>query len=87
MKNVIFSAISNRKQGTTKQTVETVAQISGGWGGGFGGAMTGAALGNMLLPVVGSIFGSIVGSLTGGVLGSKGAYKAVAVIGDKTIMI
>lgn len=36
VKNVVCSAIADRKQGTTRQTVETVAQISGGWGGGFG---------------------------------------------------
>jgi hypothetical protein len=68
--------------GTSRNTVETVASVAGGWGGGYGGAVGGAALGTAICPGIGTIFGGIIGAIGGGIEGSIGASAAVNKIGD-----
>lgn len=51
-KKVVCSAIADCKQGTTRQTVGTVAKISGGWSGGISGAAGGALVGNLVSLIV-----------------------------------
>ncbi|CAH1371404.1 hypothetical protein MTP99_012886 [Tenebrio molitor] len=68
--------------GTTRNTVETVAGIGGGWLGGYGGAAGGAALGTVIFPGVGTIVGGIIGGLTGGIGGSVAVSAITREIGD-----
>ena len=63
------SIYEDYKNDSTRNTVETVSNIAGGWGGGFGGAIGGAALGTVIFPGVGTIVGGIIGGLSGGIGG------------------
>jgi hypothetical protein len=72
----------DHKMGTTRNTVETVAGIGGGWLGGYGGAAGGAALGTVIFPGVGTIVGGIIGGLTGGIGGSVAVSAITREIGD-----
>jgi hypothetical protein len=68
--------------GTSRNTVETVASVAGGWGGGYGGATGGALIGTAICPGVGTIIGGIIGAIGGGVGGSIGASAVAGAIGD-----
>jgi len=69
------------KAKTSRNTVECVANIAGGWSGGAAGAAGGAAIGSAIFPGVGTIIGGIVGGITGGVGGSVAASSVVDKVG------
>ncbi|XP_063922842.1 uncharacterized protein C13G5.2-like isoform X2 [Zophobas morio] len=71
------------KNGTTRNTVETVANISGTWGGGCGGAVAGATIGSAIFPGVGTIIGGVIGGIGGGIGGALGCSALTKTIGDK----
>nr|KAG5705638.1 hypothetical protein BaRGS_026577 [Batillaria attramentaria] len=59
------SVRADQKHGTTRNTVETVSSIAGGWGGGIAGAEAGAALLSLACPVIGTIVGGVGGGIAG----------------------
>lgn len=71
------------KNDSSRNTVETLASIGGGWGGGYGGALGGAAIGSAIFPGIGTIVGGIIGGISGGIGGSVAATKLTETIGDE----
>jgi len=70
------------KNGTFRNTVDTIASIVGAWTGGYLGCIAGAAIGTYFMPGVGTIIGGIIGSIAGSIAGSYVTPKVVGGAAD-----
>lgn len=72
----------DRKYGSTRNTAETLSEISGGYVGAYGGASAGAAVGTTVYPGLGTLIGGIIGGISGGISGALGLRYLADICGN-----
>ncbi|XP_012261124.2 uncharacterized protein C13G5.2-like [Athalia rosae] len=70
-------------KGTTRNTVETVAEIGGSWAGGSLGSSVGCTIGTAIFPGIGTLVGGIFGGVVGAISGVLGTEAIARAIGDQ----
>lgn len=67
---------------TSRNTVEAVAGVAGGWGGAAGGGSAGAVISSAIFPGVGTVIGGVAGAIVGGIGGFFGASATTEAVSD-----